>query len=176
MFCVQGHRTLCEGLFTSRSPPHIAQGKFKLPGDWPEELDTCPKEQPLELVTRVISYPEVVPSLETRWVGLETLVDMILEGCKVLALADSGSQVNMMTPEFIQEWGYPVLPLDRLVNYPLHLVGLCGRHTCPLGFVIMRLQVKEVAGYDEDVVFLVVPDGSEFGNRVPLVIGTCTLA
>ena len=40
----------------------------------------------------------------------------------------------------------------------------------------MRLQVKEVAGYDEDVVFLVVPDGSAFGKRVLLVIGTCTLA
>ena len=36
--------------------------------------------------------------------------------------------------------------------------------TCPLGFVIARLQVKEVAGYDEDVVFLVVPDESTFGK------------
>ena len=42
--------------------------------------------------------------------------------------------------------------------------------------MIARLQVKEVAGYDEDVVFLVVPDESAFGKRVPLVIGTCTLA
>ena len=40
----------------------------------------------------------------------------------------------------------------------------------------MRLQVKEVAGYDKDVVFLVVPDGSTFGKRVPLVIGICMLA
>ena len=118
----------------------------------------APKEQLLKLATRVISHPEVTLSLEkgptTRWVGPETLVDMILEGCKVLSLADSGSQVNMMTPEFVQEWGYPVLLLDRLVNYPLHLAGLGGQHTCPLGFVIVRLQVKEVAGYDENVVFL----------------------
>ena len=68
------------------------------------------------------------------------------------------------------------MPLSGLVNYPLHLVGLGGRRTCPLGFVIARLQVREVAGYDEDVVFLVVPDGSNFGKRVPIVIGTCTLA
>ena len=104
------------------------------------------------------------------------LVDVMLEGCKVLALADSGSQVNTMTPELIQERGYPVLPLDGLVNYPLHLVGLGGSRTCLLGFVIARLQVKEVAGYDEDMVFLVVPDGSAFGKRIPLVIGTCKLA
>ena len=68
------------------------------------------------------------------------------------------------------------MPLSGLVNYPLHLVGLGGRRTCPLGFVIARLQVREVAGYDEDAVFLVVPDGSNFGKRVPIVIGTCTLA
>ena len=112
----------------------------------------------------------------TRWVGLETLVDVLVEGCKVLALADSSSQVNMMTPEFVQEWGYPVLPLDGLVNYPLYLVGLDGWCTCPVGFVIARLQVKEVAEYDEDIVFLVVPDESAFGKRVPMVICTYTLA
>ena len=38
----------------------------------------------------------------TRWVGPEMLVDVMLEGCEALTLADSGSQVNMM-PEFIQE-------------------------------------------------------------------------
>ena len=101
-------------------------------------------------------------------------MDVVLEGCKALALADSGSQVNTMMPEFVQERGYPVLPLSGLVDYPLHLVGLGGRHTCPLGFVIARLQVKEVTGYEEDVVFLVVPDKSTFGKRVPIVI-TCTL-
>ena len=37
----------------------------------------------------------------TRWVGLETLVDVMLEGCEVSALADSGSQVNTMTLEFV---------------------------------------------------------------------------
>ena len=56
------------------------------------------------------------------------------------------------------------LPLNGPVNYPLHLVGLGGQRTCPLGFVITRLQVKEVAGYDEDAVFLVVPDGSNFSK------------
>ena len=54
------------------------------------------------------------------------------------------------------------MSLSGLVNYPLHLVGLGDQHTCPLGFVIARLQVREVARYDEDVVFLVGPDESTF--------------
>ena len=130
MLCVRGHRTLHEGLSTSRSFLHMGQGTFKLPGGGPEEQDTRPKEQPPELATRITSYQKVAQALEmgftTRWVGPETLVDVMLEGCEILALADSGSQVNMMTPEFVQERGYLVLPLDRLVNYPLHLVGVGG--------------------------------------------------
>ena len=49
-----------------------------------------------------------------------------------------------------------MLPLHDLVNHPLNLVGLGGTRTHPLGFVILRVQVKEIAGYDEDMVFLVV--------------------
>ena len=68
-----------------------------------------------------------------------------------------------------------LLPLGDLVNYPLNLVGLGGTRTRPLGFVILQVQVRKIAWYDEDAVFLVVPDESEFLRHVPLVIGTCTL-
>ena len=37
------------------------------------------------------------------------------------------------------------------------------------------MQVRGIAGYDKDAVFLVVPDESDFGWRVPLVVGTCTI-
>ena len=37
------------------------------------------------------------------------------------------------------------------------------------------MQVWEIVGYDKDVVLLMVPDESEFGRRVPLVIGTCMI-
>ena len=83
--------------------------------------------------------------------------------------------IYMITPALVQQYGFPVLPLENLVDNLLNLVGLGGKCTSPLGFVILRMQVWEIAGYDEDVVFLVVPDESEFGWRVPLVIGTCTI-
>ena len=78
-------------------------------------------------------------------------------------------------PTFVQQYGFPVLPLEDLVDHPLNLVGLGRKRTSPLGFVILHVQVWEIAGYDEDVVFLMVPDESEFSQRVPLVIGTCTI-
>ena len=111
----------------------------------------------------------------SHWIGPETLVDLTIEGRNVNALADSGSQVNTIMPTFMQQYGFPVLPLEDLVDHPLNLVGLGQKCTSLLGFVILHVQVWEITGYDKDVVFLMVPDESEFGQRVPLVIGTCTI-
>ena len=111
----------------------------------------------------------------SHWIGPETLVDLTIEGRNVNALVDSGSQVNTITPTFMQQYGFPVLPLEDLVEHPLNLIGLGGKCTNPLSFIILHMQVLEITGYNEDVVFLMVPDESEFSRRVPLVIGTCMI-
>ena len=111
----------------------------------------------------------------THRIRPETLVDLMIEGRNVNALADSGSQVNTIMLAFARQCGFPVLPLVDLVNHPLNLIGLSGKCTSPLRFIILHVQVREITGYDEDVVFLMVPDKSEFSHRVPLIIGTCTI-
>ena len=116
-----------------------------------------------------------VGGLASRWIGPETLVDLTVEGRDIHALADSGSQVNTITPPLVQQYEFPVLPFEDLVDYPLNLVGLGRKCTSLLGFVILHMQVQEIMGYDEDVVFLMVPNESEFGWRVPLVLGICTI-
>ena len=103
------------------------------------------------------------------------LVELTVEGRNFNTLANSGSQVNTITPALVQQYGFPILPLEDLVDYPLNLVGLGGKRTSLLRFVILHIQVWGIAGYDEDAVFLVVPDESDFGQRVPLVVGTCTI-
>ena len=112
----------------------------------------------------------------SHWIRPETLVELTVEGRNVNALVDSGSQVNMITPALVQQYGFPVLPLEDLMDYPLNFVGLGGKHTSPLGFVILHMQVRGITGYDKDAVFLVVPDESKFRRRVPLVVGTCTIS
>ena len=117
---------------------------------------------------RVIHTPINIKTIKSeptkRWIGPETVVDVILEEHEVAALAESGSQVNTITPEFANTRGYPVLPLEKLVNHPMDLVGIGGQCMLPFGFMIVRLQVKEVAGYNKDVVFLVYPDQSAFSR------------
>ena len=78
-----------------------------------------------------------------------------MEGRNFTALVDSGSQVNTITPTLVQQYGFPILPVN--------LVGLGRMRTSPLGFVILCIQVWGVAGYDEDMVFLVLPNESDFG-------------
>ena len=111
-----------------------------------------------------------------HWLRPETLVELTVEGRNFTALADSGSQVNTITPTLVQQYRFPILPLEDLVDYPVNLMGLGGMRTSPLGFVILHVQVWGITGYDEDVVFLVVPDKSDFGRRVPLVMETCTIS
>ena len=72
--------------------------------------------------------------------------------------------------------GSPSFLMEDFVDYQVNLVGLGGMCTSLLGFVILRMQVPGVARYDEDVVFLVVADESNFGRRVPLVVGTSTIS
>ena len=110
-----------------------------------------------------------------HWVGPETLVGLQVEGREVDTLANSGSQVNTVMPGYVHQHEFPALPLCDLVDHPLNLVGLGVMRTDPLGFVILRLQFNKITGYDKDMVFLMVPDESEFSQYVPIVIGTCTL-
>ena len=126
---------------------------------------------------RRIQNPQLeVGGPTSHWIGPGTLVELTVKGRNFNALVDSGSQVNMITPALVQQYGFPVLPLEDLVDYPLNLMGLGGKRTSPLGFVILRIQVWGIAGYDKDAVFLVVPNESDFGRRVPLVVGTCTIS
>ena len=110
-----------------------------------------------------------------HWVGPETLVGLRVEGREVDTLANSGSQVNTVMPGYVHQHEFPVLLLHDLVDHPLNLVGLGRTRTRLLVFVILRVQVNKITSYDEDVVFLVVPDESAFSWHVPIVIGTCML-
>ena len=148
--------------FMCGSPGHFAR-------DCPHhEVGVCVMGQSRDLLL-------VMGGPAAHWIRPEMLVDLMIEGRDVNALVDSGSQVNTITPAFVLQCGFPVLPLVDLVDHPLNLVGLGGKCTSLLRFVILHVQVREIAGYDEDAVFLMVPNESEFDRRVPLVIGTCMI-
>ena len=44
-----------------------------------------------------------------------------------------------------------------------------------MGYVIIRVQVEGVKGYNEDQVALFIPDSTAFGTRVPVTLGMPTI-
>ena len=166
---------LHEGMSAQGYVLHLAE-TVKLPRGRSASRGTHPKEpitpsheeESITINARVMgaenSTSLFVDGPTANWLGPEAVVKLVVEGCEVDTLADSGSQVNTMTPEFVTQNGWLVLPLEDLVDHVLHLVGLGGNRMWPLGFVILRVQVKEIAGYDEDVIFLIVVDGSNISK------------
>ena len=89
-------------------------------------------------------------------------------------LIDNGAQVNLVTPEFVQDRGLDVGSIQDLNQHNGHipLSGLGGRVTEPLGYVILQVQIPYVPSYDEDQVALVVVEDSNFLRKCQVVLGT----
>ena len=79
------------------------------------------------------------------------------------AFLDSGSTINVVTPEFIKAHSLDMGPLSDLVDGTLKINGFGGLFSQPLGYVIIRVQVGGVKGYNKDQVALVIPDSTAFG-------------
>ena len=110
-----------------------------------------------------------------HWSGPENIAQVKINDESSWALLDSGSTINTVTLEFIKACSLDVGPLSNLVDGTLKINWFGGLFSQPLGYVIMRVQVEGVKGYDEDQVALVVPDSPAFGSRVPGTLGTPTI-
>ena len=62
--------------------------------------------------------------------------------------------------------------MSNLVRGRMRLVGLGGMHTQPLGYIIIRIHVEGVEGYDKHQIAHIIPDLSKFASRVPITLGT----
>ena len=109
------------------------------------------------------------------WSGPENIAQIQIDDKGSWALLDSGSTINTVTPEFVKAHSLDVGPLSNLVDGTLKINGFGGLYSWPLGYVIIRVQVERVEGYDEDQVVLVIPDLTTFGSRVPVILGTPTI-
>ena len=92
-----------------------------------------------------------------------------------MALLDIGVQVNTIMVRYINEHSLQVGPITDLMGSKVTCVGLGNAYTWPLGYVVIRVQVDEVQGYDEDQIALVILDFSNLATRVPVILGTPTI-
>ena len=95
----------------------------------------------------------------------EALVEV--NGQNRLCLVDTGAQVSCLTTSLALELKTPIYHLDEIIK----IEGSGGNLVPYYGYVEVRLKIPEVKAFDEDILMLVVDD-SEYGERVPLQLGT----
>ena len=71
-----------------------------------------------------------------------------IDGEGSLALLDSGSTISAVTPEFVDVCSLDVGPLSDLSDCTLGINGFGRVFSWPLCYVIIRVQVEGVWGYD----------------------------
>ena len=93
-----------------------------------------------------------------------------------MALLDNGMQINTIMPSYVMSCPLKMGPITDLISGRVTCIGLGHTYTQPLGYIIVRVQVDGVQGYNEDQIALVVPDLSNFAERIPIILGTPTIS
>ena len=109
--------------------------------------------------------------------GPENVGQTLIDGEPVPALIDNGARVNTVMPAFVKKHGLVVGSIADLNKHRGQIPVSCsgGYYTEPIGYIMVRVQFPGIPSYDENQVALVIRDGSEFSQRVPVIIGTPTI-
>ena len=67
-------------------------------------------------------------------------------------------------------------PITDLIGARVTCMGPGNAYTCPLGYIIVWVQVDRVQDYDEDQIALVNPDESKFVEQVPIILASPTIS
>ena len=112
-----------------------------------------------------------------HWLYLANIRTTILDRRLTTVLVDSGARMNCITLEFIKARGLVAGSIQDLNNHSgrIPIKGAGGKHTEPLGYVMIRVQIPQVPSYDEDQVALIVGDSSLFSRRCPVILWTLTI-
>ena len=86
-----------------------------------------------------------------------------------------GAQVNTIKLRYVNKHFLQMGPITDLMGSKVTCVGLGNAYTHLLGYMVIRVQVDGVWGYNEDQIALVIPDISNFTTRVPVILGTPTI-
>ena len=106
------------------------------------------------------------------WNRLESIARFWIDGEDSWALLDSGSTITAVTPEFVDVCFFDVGPLSDLPDGTQGINGFNRVFSWSLGYLIIRVQVEGVWGYNKDQVTLVILDSTGFWSWVPVTLGT----
>ena len=92
---------------------------------------------------------------------------MKLDGTELKALVDSGSQISTVTKKLAKLMGWKIRSLKNILD----IEGTGGVRVKYKGYVEATLGIPQVDGFEEPSLFVVISN-SEYGEQVPIQIGT----
>ena len=81
-----------------------------------------------------------------------------------------------MMPAYVKEHKLKIGPVHDLALHPTSIpISGIGGHTAALGYVIINVQVEGIPSYYKEQVALVIPNVTQLGLKVPVILGTPTI-
>ena len=100
----------------------------------------------------------------------------IIDGRQERVLINSGVQSNAMVPAYMKQHKMKVRPVHDLAMHPTSIpISGIGGHTAALWYIIINVQVEGIPSYYEEQVALVIPNITQLGMKVPVILGTPTI-
>ena len=100
----------------------------------------------------------------------------IINGRRERVLINSGARSNAVTPTYGKQHKMKVRPVHDLAMHPTSIpISGIGGHMAALGYVIINVQVEGIPSYYEEQVALVIPNVTQLGMKVPVILGTPTI-
>ena len=115
----------------------------------------------------IVPIPFLNPDPVVHLVGCANEAPVVIDGCEVAALIDSGTQVLNIGMQLCEDLDLEIQPLGQL----LELEGTGGAAIPYLGFVEVNLQILGIRHYNEDVLLLAIPT-TVYAAGVPVVVGS----
>ena len=111
-----------------------------------------------------------------HWLGPLNVGYAIIDGQREWVLIDSGARSNAVTPAYVKQHKMKVRPVHDLAMHPTLIpISSIGVHTAALGYIIINIQVEGIPSYYEEQVALVIPNMTQLGMKVPVILGTPTI-
>ena len=107
------------------------------------------------------------PDLVACLVGHANEVQVVIDGCKLTALINSGAQVSNISMQLCKDLGLKIQPLGQF----LELEGTGDAAIPYLRFVEVNLQIPGIRGYNKDVLLLAIPT-TAYTEEVLVMVGS----
>ena len=120
--------------------------------------------------------PFLNPDPFQNWYGVKNVAKVKINRESCMALLNNGMQINTIMPSYVKSHSLESGPITNLIGRWVTCIGMRNAYTWPLSYIIIKVQVDGVQGYNEDQIALVVPDLSNFVVRIPIILGTPTIS